>query len=88
MGNWDLPEFVEELARGGGEILRKSYGRPQTIHFKEEINLVTDVDRESEGYILGRIRERFPDHGVLSEESSERRSFRRTGGSSIPSTES
>ncbi|MBP2679569.1 MAG: suhB, partial [Deltaproteobacteria bacterium] len=74
MGNRELLEFVEELARGGGGILRKSYGRQQTIHFKGEINLVTDVDRESEGYILGRIRERFPDHGVLSEESPERRS--------------
>ena len=74
MGNRGLPEFVEELARAGGGILRKSYGRQQTIHFKGEINLVTDVDRESEEYILGRIRERFPDHGLLSEESPERRS--------------
>jgi myo-inositol-1(or 4)-monophosphatase len=74
MGNGELLEFVEELARGGGGILRKSYGLQQTIHFKGEINLVTDVDRESEGYILGRIRERFPDHGLLSEESPERRS--------------
>jgi len=74
MGNGDLLEFVEELARGGGGILRKSYGRRQTIHFKGEINLVTDVDRESEAYILGRIRDRFPDHGLLSEESPERRS--------------
>lgn len=74
MGTTELLEFAEELARGGGGILRKSYGRPQTIHFKGEINLVTDVDRESEGYILGRIRERFPDHGLMSEESPERRS--------------
>ena len=65
MGTRELLEFVEELARGGGGILRKSYGGRQTIHFKGEINLVTDVDRESEAYILGRIRERFPDHGLL-----------------------
>jgi len=74
MGTTELLGFAEELARGGGRILRKSYGLPQTIHFKGEINLVTDVDRESEGYILGRIRERFPDHGLMSEESPERRS--------------
>ncbi|HSE14892.1 MAG TPA: inositol monophosphatase family protein, partial [Candidatus Deferrimicrobium sp.] len=66
MENRELLGFVEELARGGGEILRRSYGLQQTIHFKGEINLVTDVDRESEAYILGRIRERFPDHGLLS----------------------
>jgi myo-inositol-1(or 4)-monophosphatase len=74
MGNRELLVFAEELARGGGGILRKSYGRQQTIHFKGEINLVTDVDRESEESILGRIRERFSDHGLLSEESPERRS--------------
>jgi myo-inositol-1(or 4)-monophosphatase len=69
--NRDLLAFAEELARGAGDILRRSYGRQQTIHFKGEINLVTDVDRESEEHILGRIREAYPDHGVLSEESPE-----------------
>ena len=64
-------EFAEEVARGAGEILRRNYGRRQSIHFKGEINLVTDVDRRSEEYIMGRIRSAFPDHGILSEESSE-----------------
>jgi len=49
MGNRELLEFAEELARGGGRILRKSYGRQQTIHFKGEINLVTDVDTNRSG---------------------------------------
>jgi len=53
MGNRDLLEFAEELARGGARS-PKSYGCQQTIHFKGEINLVTDVDHESERYILGR----------------------------------
>jgi myo-inositol-1(or 4)-monophosphatase len=70
----ELLAFAEETARGAGEILRRNYGRRQTIHFKGEINLVTDVDRESEEYILGRIRARYPEHGVLSEESPERTS--------------
>jgi len=67
----ELLVFAEGLARGAGEILRRNYGRQQKIHFKGEINLVTDVDHESEAYLLGRIREAFPDHGVLSEESPE-----------------
>ncbi len=69
--NRELLAFAEELARGAGGILRRNYGRAQTIHFKGEINLVTDVDHESEAYLLGRIRERYPEHGVLSEESPE-----------------
>lgn len=71
MDNGKLLAFAEDVARGAGDILRRNYGRQQTIHFKGEINLVTEVDRASEAYILGRIRERFPDHGVLSEESPE-----------------
>lgn len=63
--------FAEETARGAGEILRRNWGRHQSVHFKGEINLVTDVDRESEAYIIDRIRSSFPDHGVLSEESAE-----------------
>ena len=69
--NAELRAFSEKVARGAGEILRRSYGLQQTIHFKGEINLVTDVDHESEAYLLARIREAYPDHGVLSEESPE-----------------
>jgi len=63
--------FAEDVARGAGEILRSNYGKHQSIHYKGEINLVTDVDRQSEAYIFERIRSAFPDHGILSEESSE-----------------
>ncbi|MGE5190654.1 MAG: inositol monophosphatase family protein [Gemmatimonadota bacterium] len=67
----DLVRFAEETARGAGDILRRNWGREQSIRFKGEINLVTEVDRESEAFIIARIRERFPDHGILSEESAE-----------------
>jgi myo-inositol-1(or 4)-monophosphatase len=69
--NRKMLAFAEEIARGAGEILKRNYGLAQTIHFKGEINLVTDVDRESEAYLIGKIREAYPDHGVLSEESPE-----------------
>ncbi len=67
----DWVAFAEETARGAGAILRRNWGRKQSVHFKGEINLVTDVDRESEAYIIRRIRSSFPDHGILSEESAE-----------------
>lgn len=63
--------FAEEIARGAGGILKKYYGRRHEIRFKGEINLVTDVDRRSEAYLMERIRRAFPDHGILSEESRE-----------------
>jgi myo-inositol-1(or 4)-monophosphatase len=64
-------KFAEDVARGAGEILRQNYGKRQSIHYKGEINLVTDVDRQSEAYIMERIRSAYPEHGILSEESSE-----------------
>jgi myo-inositol-1(or 4)-monophosphatase len=71
MENRDLLGFAMDVARGAGEILRRNYGAEQCVHYKGEVNLVTDVDRRSEEYIIGRIRSAFPDHGILSEESSE-----------------
>ncbi len=67
----DWLEFAEVTARGAGKILRRNWGRPQSVHFKGEINLVTVVDRESEAFIIDKIRSSFPDHGILSEESAE-----------------
>ena len=71
MENRGLLRFAEDVARGAGEILRSNYGRKQSIHYKGEINLVTDVDRRSEAYIMDRIMSAYPGHGILSEESSE-----------------
>ena len=64
-------DFAEQLARGAGAILRAYYGKRHEVRYKGEINLVTDVDRRSEAYIMERIRSAFPDHGILSEESLE-----------------
>jgi myo-inositol-1(or 4)-monophosphatase len=71
MENQDLARFAEDVAKGAGEILRRNYGRKQKVHYKGEINLVTEVDHRSEAYIMDRIRSAFPDHGILSEESAE-----------------
>jgi len=71
MENREWLDFAVDVARGAGGILRENYGKEQSVHYKGEINLVTEVDRRSESYIFGRIRSAFPEHGILSEESSE-----------------
>jgi myo-inositol-1(or 4)-monophosphatase len=50
-------------------LLRASCGRRQQVSFKSAIDLVTTVDREAEGLVLETIREAFPDHGIVAEES-------------------
>jgi myo-inositol-1(or 4)-monophosphatase len=66
---------LENLARGAGEILRVGYqprpgfGPAMRVDYKGEIDLVTEVDHESEAYILGEIERRFPQDSIASEES-------------------
>lgn len=61
------------LARAAGEILRAGFGKVHTIGYKGEIDLVTEVDHQSEDYLLGEIAKQFPEHRVFSEESGERK---------------
>jgi len=60
---------LESLARQAGEILRAGYGHRHQIDLKGSIDIVTEVDRQSEAFLLGEIRRKFPDHRILAEES-------------------
>jgi myo-inositol-1(or 4)-monophosphatase len=61
--------YVERLARQAGQILRAGYQQKHQIDYKGVIDLVTEIDRQSENYLLGEIRKDFPDHHILAEES-------------------
>lgn len=64
---------LEHLARSAGKILKDGFGKVHQISYKGEIDLVTEIDHQSEDYLLGEITKRFPDHRVFSEESGERK---------------
>ncbi|MHB8420389.1 MAG: inositol monophosphatase family protein [Myxococcales bacterium] len=66
----DLMAASETVARRGGEVLRERWSGPRTVDFKGGIDLVTDADRASEKAILELLRERWPSHDVVAEESS------------------
>ncbi len=69
--NDDLRKFIEETAREAGVLLRKKLYDRHDIHYKGEINIVTEADHMSEGLIVEKIRRKFPRHGILTEESPE-----------------
>jgi myo-inositol-1(or 4)-monophosphatase len=60
-----------EAAREAGKFLREGVGKIKTIERKqgEATNLVTEFDRQAEAMIIAKIRERFPLHDILAEES-------------------
>jgi len=62
---------LQAFARAAGEILRDGYQREHQIDYKGIIDLVTEVDHQSEAYLLGEIQKKFPDSHILTEESGE-----------------
>jgi len=61
--------YIETLARKAGGILHDGYNTDHQVDYKGVIDLVTEVDRQSEDYLLGEVQRDFPDHHIFSEES-------------------
>jgi histidinol-phosphatase len=64
-------EWAAELARKAGRITLQYYRRELTVELKSDASPVTIADRETEKFIRSKIRERWPDHGILGEELGE-----------------
>jgi len=60
---------VSAIAREAGALLMEYFRRRVKIEYKGEADLVTEADRSSEALIIRRVREQFPTHAVLGEES-------------------
>lgn len=58
-----------DAARSAGEILLRSYQKPKTIEFKDEVDLVTEIDRASEALIIEKILAQYPTHSIVAEET-------------------
>jgi myo-inositol-1(or 4)-monophosphatase len=63
-----------EIAREAGSLLAELFTQPLEISYKRRSDLVTVADRRSEALIVGRLRERFPDHAIVAEEGGNHRS--------------
>lgn len=80
--NNDKCEFLGTAFRAAmlaGDLILKNVGRisENDIDVKQASDFVTHIDRESEQIIIGIIKEKFPDHHFLTEESLKRRRFGR-----------
>ncbi|MSM40635.1 MAG: inositol monophosphatase [Geobacter sp.] len=58
-----------DAARAAGRLQRERLGSVMAVAFKGEINLVTEVDRESEELIVGMLRAACPDSDIVAEEN-------------------
>jgi myo-inositol-1(or 4)-monophosphatase len=65
-------QFAIDLARGAGRIVMDQYGKVERLtktHAAAKEEAVTDADRASQRYIVAGLRRRFPEDGVIGEES-------------------
>src|SRR5512142_1737360 len=64
----ELNQLID-WARRAGSILREGYGKRHQINHKGRIDLTTEMDHQSEAYLLEQIRGHFPEHTIDTEES-------------------
>jgi myo-inositol-1(or 4)-monophosphatase len=63
--------FAMQTAREAGKILLEKFGRKININDKSDKNIVTEADLASEKYIVEQIKNSFPRHSILAEESGQ-----------------
>ena len=63
-------EIAVTAVKASGAIQKEWLRKEKRIELKGEINLVTDVDRRCEQRIIEIIRMTFPEHNILTEETS------------------
>jgi myo-inositol-1(or 4)-monophosphatase len=65
-------QFATDLARGAGAIAISHYGKVERLtktHAATTLEAVTDADRATQRHIVAGIRRRFPEDGIVGEES-------------------
>lgn len=69
----ELSEFAVELCRSAGAILLSGFRSESTkISYKSRTDMVTNIDRESEEFIVAEIKRAFPDHSIIAEEGNRK----------------
>ena len=66
----DIADFAERIAREAGELIRRERDQ-NTLRtdYKHQTELVTHADVMADEFITSAIRQAWPDHRILSEET-------------------
>lgn len=70
-----ITEYAIHVCKQAGAIILEGYySNDVTVDYKSRTNLVTNIDYESEKLIVESIKNTFPDHGIVAEEGSLKKS--------------
>ncbi len=75
MGNNNYKIFLEvavSAAKTAGSLLLENFPGKREISYKGRINIVTEMDVQSEKIIVSRINKEFPDMSILAEEGTDK----------------
>ena len=67
----DILELAAGTAKRAGGLLLEGHGRPKSINYKGDIDLVTEFDLASEHLIVEAIKNQYPGHAILAEEAGQ-----------------
>ena len=62
---------VSRIARAAGEILMKIYATDFDVAYKGKANPVTEADTLANAYLVGELKQLFPDDGIVAEETAD-----------------
>lgn len=64
-------ETAKEAALAAGALIREKINQPYEKEYKRHGELVTEIDKLAQEHILRVIQARYPEHGLIAEESPE-----------------
>lgn len=67
-------DFAIKVSKDAGKLNLAFFEKPKKIRIKKDNSLVTEADIQSETLVRNKITKRFPEHGILGEESGLKRS--------------
>jgi myo-inositol-1(or 4)-monophosphatase len=69
-GYQEFLAVAEQAARAAGRMLADNRPERLQVEYKGAINLVTQMDKQSEAYLVERLSSAFPGHAIVAEEGS------------------
>lgn len=68
----EAKDIIIKAAEEAGKIMLNSFHRVEVVKFKDRQDICTNIDLEVESLLIDRIRSRFPDHNIESEEMGKK----------------
>jgi len=67
----DVLECVSEVVQEAGKIALESFGHSRVVFEKARASVATEADLRVEKHLIDFLRKKFPEHGILAEETGK-----------------